>query len=103
MGSATATSIVASVRVVSPVFNMDIRYMAINSDFPYHINVYGHNKVYVGPSSFTSTAISTYYVNYTLQATGFKFNTFSPSAIDGSYENNKILLFLSCWHYKAAV
>jgi hypothetical protein len=73
--------------------------MAINADFPYHINVYNNDlSSYAGPSTFNNIVSSTYFANYTKQASQYLFNTFTPVS-PGDYSNNKILLFLSCLSY----
>lgn len=88
-----------SVLVATKVFEMELRYIAINSDFPYHINAYSNDvQTYQGPQIIGGPTTSLYYANYTDQAKNFPFHTFTPLA-NGDFSNNKILLFISCWSY----
>lgn len=87
----------------SKFFELELRYIAINSDFPYHINAYSNDvQSYKGPVVIPAMTTSTYFANYTAQAQNFPFHTFTPLA-NGDFSNNKILLFIACWSYDGGV
>ena len=83
---------------VTNIWILNVPYIAIDPQFPHHLNSFDNvpvnynagNLVNITQQSTTQVMVYTNIVNYTQQAQGLRYTTFSQP-----YSNNRILLFMT--------
>ena len=83
---------------VTNIWILNVPYIAIDPQFPHHLNSFDNvpvnynagNLVNITQRSETQVMVYTNIVNYTQQAQGLRYTTFSQP-----YSNNRILLFMT--------
>ena len=83
---------------VTNIWILNVPYIAIDPQFPHHLNSFDNvpvnynagNLVNITQKSTTQVMVYTNIVNYTQQAQGLRYTTFSQP-----YSNNRILLFMT--------
>lgn len=95
----TATTFTVEVEIigVTNIYYLSVSYIAVDPNFPHHLNSFDNVPVNVSNGALTNISVAssspTNYlntINYTLQAAGRTYDTFSTPLT-----NNKVVLFLS--------
>ena len=96
----TASTFRVSVQIVgvTNIWILNVPYIAIDPQFPHHLNSFDNvpvnynagNLVNITQQSTSQVMVYTNIVNYTQQAQGLRYTTFSQP-----YSNNRILLFMT--------
>jgi hypothetical protein len=83
------------------MYRLVIRYIAINSTFPFHLNVLSNANLYSGNINSQITTITSFNYGNATKNQSLPYTNFSNAT--NSYSNYIVVCYLTCLAYKGAV
>ena len=104
----TASTFTVSVQIygVTNIYRLNVPYIAIDPEFPHHLNSFDNVPVNYNNGALTNITVSTTnqvmtytnVINYTQQAAGRTFTSFKTPL-----ENNKVLLYICALEIRSSL
>jgi hypothetical protein len=96
--TATTTQVTINVTVSTQIYLVAVRYVAVNSTFPYHLNILTNQQMINSGNTFSSAVKYTFTMNYSSLVSGTAlYKTFTKAA-----SNYNVIMYLTCLNYTAA-